>query len=150
LRRATPADADTLTAIALEAKAHWGYPAEWLAVWRSALTIHAEWLRSNVAVVAAHQVRPVGFVGMEPVDGGIWILEHLWVLPEWIGQGTGRALLHRAQELARAGGAAALELDADPYAEPFYLRMGARRIGEVAAPVLGIDRWLPRLRFEIG
>lgn len=149
LRAATPADSAALTAIAQEAKAFWGYPPAWLAAWSAALTIEPDWLRANMAYVAAEREVAVGFVGVVAEAGGTWTLEHLWVRPGAMGQGVGRALLLRAQEIARAGGAVALELDADPFAESFYLRLGARRIGEVSAPVLGIPRALPRLRFDL-
>ncbi len=57
-------------------------------------------------------------------------LEHLWVLPEHIGTGIGRALFDHAVRKAAALGATILSIEADPNAEGFYRRMGARRVGE--------------------
>jgi GNAT superfamily N-acetyltransferase len=51
-------------------------------------------------------------------------LEHLWVLPDWMGQGIGRALFRHAAERAAARGALSLTIEADPNAEPFYLPHG--------------------------
>jgi hypothetical protein len=42
-----------------------------------------------------------------------------------------------------------LELSADPNAEGFYQRMGARRIGEVPAEMEGQPRILPRMSIEV-
>ena len=39
LRPATGDDADTLTDLAHRAKAHWGYPANWMRAWDAQLTI---------------------------------------------------------------------------------------------------------------
>jgi hypothetical protein len=37
----------------------------------------------------------------------------------------------------------------DPYAEPFYLKLGARRIGEVASPMEGApSRTLPLMEWR--
>jgi len=39
----------------------------------------------------------------------------------------------------------------DPHAEPFYLRLGARRVGEIAAPMPGApERKLPLLELDGG
>jgi GNAT superfamily N-acetyltransferase len=52
-------------------------------------------------------------------------LEHLWVSPEHIGTGIGRALFDHAVRRAAALGATTLSIEADPNAEGFYRRMGA-------------------------
>ena len=85
------------------------------------------------------------------LDGSPWELEHLWVHPDWLRRGIGRALLARAMEAAAEKGEAALLIDADPHAEAFYLAAGAQRVGAVAAPIAGQpDRVLPRLLLAAG
>jgi len=64
-----------------------------------------------------------------------WELEHLWVAPQFARRGIGRALLAHAVSTARACGASAVLIDADPNAEAFYLACGAARVGTVAAPI---------------
>jgi hypothetical protein len=44
IRRAIPDDAQQLSELARRAKAHWNYPAEWLAAWQSELTIEPRYL----------------------------------------------------------------------------------------------------------
>jgi hypothetical protein len=50
-------------------------------------------------------------------------------------------------DLARERGGHELRIESDPYAEPFYERLGAVRVGETPAPVAGVERCLPVLRF---
>ncbi len=67
-----------------------------------------------------------------------------------MGRGVGRALFEHARKVAAEAGATVVEIDADPYAEPFYLRMGARRVGEVQSEVDGQPRVRPLLHLEVG
>jgi predicted N-acetyltransferase YhbS len=91
---------------------------------------------------------PVGFYAL--VGGGsVLELEHLWVLPEFIGRGVGRALFEHAIRKAASLGAEALRLEADPNAEGFYRRMGARRAGENVYEIEGQSRVLPLMVVEL-
>ena len=70
-------------------------------------------------------------------------LDHLWVAPEQLGAGVGAALFVHAARTARAEGASELRIASDPNAEGFYVKMGARRAGEVPSRPAG--RTLPLL-----
>ncbi|MFV9505771.1 MAG: GNAT family N-acetyltransferase [Oscillochloridaceae bacterium umkhey_bin13] len=73
-------------------------------------------------------------------------LEHLWVEPTAMRRGVGAALFAHAVKLARARGAQRLRIESDPYAESFYLRMGAQPVGAIAAPIDGApERVIPVL-----
>lgn len=148
IRRATADDTPVLTAIARAAKAHWGYPAEWLAGWEPMLTFTpADLVRADFFVIE-QDGRLLGFSATLP---GIprWTLDHLWVLPEAMGHGLGRRLVEHALSRAIAAGATGLAIESDPNAEGFYARLGARRVGWNAAPVPGAaDRRLPRLELD--
>ncbi len=50
---------------------------------------------------------------------------------------------------AAAWGAKSVEIEADPNAEGFYLRMGARRVGENVYEIEGQRRVLPRMVVEL-
>jgi hypothetical protein len=67
-----------------------------------------------------------------------------------MGRGVGRTLFERARTLAAEAGADGLAIDADPNAEPFYLHMGARRVGEVRSEVDGQPRVRPLLHLDLG
>jgi GNAT superfamily N-acetyltransferase len=146
--RAHPEDAAELTEIAMLAKAHWGYPQRWMDLWRITLTIEPETIRDQEVYVAVEDGRRVGFytlLGRPPVLD----LDQLWVRPEWIGKGFGRALVEHALGRAAALGAGQVNVQAEPHAEGFYQRMGARRVGEYSYELDGQPRILPKMIFEI-
>jgi len=82
-------------------------------------------------------------------SGDVLELEHLCVLPGWIGSGVGCWLFEHAMREAALRGARAVGIEADPNAEGFYLRMGARRVGENVYEIEGQKRTLPLLSVEL-
>ena len=147
IRRARQDEADALSALAARSKAHWGYDAAFLERVRDAMTLHPEDVaRHEVWVLESPSGTPMGYHRVIPGDPAE--LEDLWVEPSAIGSGAGRRLFAHAVEVARASGASALEIDADPNAVGFYERMGAVRIGETASNLIP-GRTLPRLRISI-
>lgn len=144
LSRAIPADAAELTRIAHAAKRHWGYPEEWIAKWSSALTVTAEFIAAHPTVIARLDGQSVGFAALTGL-GRQLRLEHLWVLPPFMRRGIGRALFYEVSRLGRAAGWSVLQIVSDPNAESFYLRRGARRIGEEYSDLDGHRRALPVL-----
>ena len=147
--RAKPEDADALTAIAHAAKRHWGYPERWMESWRDILTMRPEFIGSNIAYSAIEEGRAVGFYLLTTESDGLH-LDHLWIAPHAMGRGIGRALFEHAVEESRRLGHRSLRIEADPNAEGFYARMGARRVGETIAEIEGQRRELPLLLYEFG
>jgi GNAT superfamily N-acetyltransferase len=128
LRPALPSDADDITAVTLRSKAYWGYDREVLERMRPMLTMNPDQIRDDRIVVAEQDGTLLGYyqLGGEPPDGE---LVDLFVEPQVIGTGLGRLLWQHAVASARRRGFRTLSLESDPHAEPFYLRMGAERIG---------------------
>jgi GNAT superfamily N-acetyltransferase len=147
IRRALPEEAETLSAIALDAKRYWGYPEHWIKHWESDLTISADFIRDNQVYVAEAEGEIRGFYAL-CVDGDKAELDHMWVTPACIGTGIGKELFLDAMDRAAALAVRDVELSADPNAVGFYKRMGARQIGEVDSPIDGQPRKLPRLKIE--
>jgi GNAT superfamily N-acetyltransferase len=145
--RALPTDAAALTRIAHAAKRHWGYPEAWIALWNDALTVTPQALERHAVYCAVEGIELLGFYALAG-SGPTRELEHLWVTPEHMGAGVGRRLLHHAVETLRATGGVTLRIVSDPNAEGFYLKMGARRIGEMPSQPEG--RALPLLLLEVG
>ena len=144
LRGARADEVAALSALALRSKAHWGYSAEFLDAVRDELTLSDV---TGVVVADVDGGALAGFVRLT-VDGDAGELEMLFVDPPFIGAGIGGRLLEHALAAARAGGARRLGLDADPDAEGFYARYGARVVGR--SPSASIPgRMLPRMEFEI-
>jgi len=148
IRRALPADAATLTRIAMASKRHWRYPERWIELWTEALTITPELVLQKEVFAAATAEAVAGFYALSGRERPA-VLEHLWVHPDHIGTGVGRALFDHAMERAASLGAEVVEIESDPHAEGFYLRMGARRVGEQVTSVDGQPRSLPLLRVEV-
>lgn len=148
IRRAKEPDAAELTRIAHEAKRYWGYPERWIELWRDDLTFSPEFIAGNEVYVAEDGGEALGCYSL--VAGTPhWILEHFWIRPAAMGKGLGRRLFEHARAVAAAAGADVLEIDADPNAEAFYLRMGAVRIGEVRSEVDGQPRVRPLLHLRL-
>jgi GNAT superfamily N-acetyltransferase len=146
--RAEPSEAATLSAVAWAAKAFWKYPSDWMEQWREQLTITPIFIAENEVFAAIINGQTIAFYALLQKPE-VLRLEHLWVLPDWMGQGIGRALFRHAAERAAARGAFSLTIEADPNAEPFYQRMGAVRSGVIATDVEGRCRDLPILTFGL-
>ena len=149
MRLATGDDAPALTALARQAKSHWGYPSEWIELWRDELTITPAYIADHTTFVAAEDGVPVGMCALEKrADGGA--IENVWIAPDRHRLGVGRALVMRALREAAMAGLSSVRVVSDPFAEGFYSRLGAERCGQVAAPMPGApDRTLPVLAFAV-
>jgi GNAT superfamily N-acetyltransferase len=149
IRRAAPDDAARLSAIARAAKAHWRYPGAWLAAWEPVLTITPDYVRREIVFVGVRDGEPIGFYALEP-RADRWSLEHMWVEPGEYGRGVGRSLFAHALGTVRALRPGVVVIESDPFAAGFYVRMGARQTGTVAAAVEGDpNRRLPVFEIEV-
>jgi GNAT superfamily N-acetyltransferase len=149
IRHAQPSETEQLTAIAHAAKRHWGYPDEWIEQWKPALTITPQFIADNEVFVAIINEAIAGCCALV-VTGALAEIEHMWIKPEHMGSGVGRALFEHARDRARELQLNVLELSADPNAEGFYERMGAKRIGDIPAGMNGATaRVLPRMRINL-
>jgi len=126
IQEALPYQAAELSAIAFQAKGYWGYASEQLDLWKKEfLTIAPEYIRANrVWVAALAMPRLVGFAAIEQ-SGEEAMLDHLWVLPEYIGKGIGKRLFfHVAATIPQ------FVFTSDPHADDFYRKLGAQKIGD--------------------
>lgn len=147
-RPATLADLAALSALALRSKAHWGYDAAFLGACRAELTLTPETLQTHDVWMVEAQRQPIGFYSLGDLGGAEADLVHLFVAPEAIGTGVGQALWAHAVARARAQGYASLRIESDPYAEAFYRKMGAERVGWSTSSVQP-GRSLPLLTFSL-
>jgi len=145
--RAVPTDAARLTEIALAAKRHWGYPESWMARWTAGMTITPDFITRNEVYLAALDGEVVAFYGLIPSKPKA-ILEHLWVLPAFMGKGLGQGLFAHALSRCRELGIARLEIESEPNALGFYARMGARKVSERVYELDGQTRVLPILEIS--
>lgn len=128
-------DAPILTHIAVTAKRHWNYPEQYYEIWKDELTIAPEYIKRNTCFMASRQDVIMGFYSIAEnpddfysgdvlVKKGFW-LEHIFVLPEYHGKGTGTHLIGHAKEFCKTSGIDKLMIFVDPMAEGFYKKSGA-------------------------
>ncbi|GGF44131.1 N-acetyltransferase [Marmoricola endophyticus] len=148
VRPALPDEAPTLSALAFESKAHWGYSASFMESCRAELTVDPAACDGTRVVLAEDDEGVTGFyrIGGTPEEG---TLDDLFVAPGRMGRGLGRLLLAHAVRTARSLGMTSLFIDADPHAVGFYERAGAVHVGEVASGSIS-GRVLPQLRLTTG
>lgn len=172
-----PKHAKDLTYIAISAKRHWNYPEAWIQHWLPQLSISAEYISSNEVWMMTDEGKPIGFYALsESViasdevakqsqtetlgllrreehtprnDISYYELGHLWVLPEYIGKGIGKQLLGHAFERCKLLNITTLKIYADPNAQPFYEKMGAKKIDEYHSELFGEDRVLPIMEINL-
>ncbi|GAA3012924.1 GNAT family N-acetyltransferase [Streptosporangium longisporum] len=147
IRAARAAEAGALSELAVRSKAHWGYDEEFMAACRDELAVPESEIARLRTTVAEHDGRVLGFATLEgdPPEGSLGML---FVEPDAIGRGVGRRLFEHAVATAADLGFERLTIDADPNAEPFYLAMGAVRIG--ATPSGSVPgRMLPLLAITV-
>jgi GNAT superfamily N-acetyltransferase len=148
ITRAKRDDASALTAIAFAAKRHWHYPERWIESWRGALTIRPDFVATHETYTATIAARTVGFYALSCKGNRVELL-HMWVLPDAMGRGVGRALFLHAVERVKTLGFRELEIESDPNAEGFYQRLGARRVGSRIRELDNKQHELPILVYEI-
>lgn len=147
LRPARPDEAAFLSELAVRSKAHWGYDDDFLAGSRIQLTVHPDEVVARRVTVAELDGEVVGFYSLE---GGPPVAELglMFVEPGHIRSGIGRRLWTHATTTAAALGIESFEVDADPFAEEFYLAVGAIWVGETPSSIVP-GRMLPRLTFAV-
>jgi ribosomal protein S18 acetylase RimI-like enzyme len=134
IRAATQLDLPALNEIAFAAKAHWGYSKEQLEIWNADIEITDELLHTTRIYLYEVNGHPVAFYQLDdrPIP---WDLSALWVSPQHMGKGIGKALLTHASDSAASRGQSELSIDADPNAIGFYLASGCKIVGTVSAPI---------------
>jgi len=129
LRLAADDEAKLLSDLAGRSKSYWPYDEDYLKVCRSVTHVTAQDIQRWPFTVAACDRVIYGFSAPCEVNGEN-MLDHLWIEPCMIGRGLGRRLFSEAVRHAKALRWPSFTIASDPYAEHFYLKMGARRIGE--------------------
>jgi len=131
IRPARPYEAALLTALCRRSKAHWGNDAAFMAACAAELTVTAERIAAGMTFVREADGAVAGMYSLDPMDDPARIeLDLLYVDPDAIGSGHGRALMEHAKAEARRQGARLLVVQADPNAAGFYAAMGGVQVGD--------------------
>lgn len=148
IRSAKRGESQSLTALCVRSKAHWGYDAAFMKLSAAALTVNEDDITAGRVLVAVDDADRV--VGMACVltEGDTADLDALFVDPPAIGSGAGRALFEAAVILARRQGVRRMTILADPNAAAFYERMGARYLRNAPSDAIP-GRTLPFYEYDL-
>jgi len=146
IRKANDDEAEKLTEIAIASKKYWNYPESWFEEWSDVLNISPETIHNLDIWVAENDSSPFGFVGIS-VSDSVAELEHLWVHPDYMSQGTGKSLFKKVIDYCQCNGVKKIRIESDPNAQGFYEKMGAHQVGFVESKPK--PRKLPVLIFAV-
>jgi GNAT superfamily N-acetyltransferase len=149
IRRARPDEAPALNALTGRSTLHWGYEPAFLDWEPEALLVTTGLIAGSPVYVYEEDARVLGYHALleKPPH---WYLDKLFVEPDRIGTGLGKALWLHAVATARDLGITELMLDADPNATPFYRAMGCTWLGEQATTWPGWNLQLFRFTIPAG
>jgi GNAT superfamily N-acetyltransferase len=129
-RAATNADHTAIRALFRRSAVHWESDRAWLL----ANPQHLEWDGAALERARVYDDGSIrGFSSWELVDGVLEVVD-LFVEPDAMGRGVGRALIVDLTNVARELGAQAMEVTGNPNALGFYLAVGFEVTGERATP----------------
>jgi GNAT superfamily N-acetyltransferase len=150
IRAARHDEAPALTALCIRSKAHWGYDAEFMRLSAAALAIPETLIDAGHVIVAETATgHLLGVAAVTPLsETGHFDLALMFVEPNAIRTGIGRALFTAAVEIAAREGGVRLSILADPFAEAFYRRLGAVRNGDAPSDAIP-GRRVPLLEYTI-
>lgn len=147
VRPATIHDSEALTKISFAAKRYWKYPEEYLEIWKDELTITPLYIMNNILYVAEEDGQAVGYFSLVEVKGDFWSrevlvnkgfwLDHIFILPRYIGQGIGSKLISVFKEKCKEMKIDKVKIFADPNAKGFYDKIKAHYLGEVPSSIEG-------------
>ena len=149
VRLARPDECDALTALAMRAKASWGYSEDFMAACQPELTMTQAKIAAWTVWVAQSDQTICGMIALNLQPGSDKAeIEEFFVDPNFHGRGIGRTLLSKLLEACFSCGVKAVGLDADPNAEGVYSRFGFTTIGR--SPSRSIPgRTLPRMELRL-
>ena len=137
-----------LTALALRAKAIWGYSDQFMADCAAELTVSEADIRTQQFFVLDLDGEVIGFCALLENGEGEGELAHVFVEPARLREGHGRRLVEHAKDAARARGWQSLSVESDPNARAFYLTCGGTQIGTVPSGSIP-GRHLPLIKIAL-
>ena len=150
IREAISDDATFLSNLAIRSKAHWGYSTEFMEACVDELSVSPAYIENGDFhyVVAVVDEEVVGFYELEGLSGDEIELGALFVDPDHIGTGVGKALIERAKRHAIKLGASKLNIQGDPNAEKFYRSAGGEPTGSKESESIP-GRFLPMFQISL-
>ncbi|WP_437955719.1 GNAT family N-acetyltransferase [Sorangium sp. So ce119] len=149
IRLARLDEAGSLTALCRRSKAHWGYDDDFLRLAAPALLVDAEAIgERRVFVSVDREDRALGVARLDIEAPDVAELGLLFVDPPAMGLGVGTGLFVHVAAEARRRGCCRMTILADPFAAPFYERMGARYLRQAPSDAIP-GRTLPLYHLDL-
>lgn len=150
IRKAKPQESESLSALAIRSKAHWNYSDEFLQDCMEELSYTAEQIShpNHWFYVASLNDQIQGFYQLVKITPDEIELEALFVEPKLVGQRLGKILFEHAIQLATNEDFSKVQIQSDPNATEFYLKMGCTKTGELESQSIP-GRFLPLLSFDL-
>jgi len=150
IRAANLSDAEFLSNLAIRSKAYWGYSSDFMNACLDELSVSRAYVESSDFhyAVAELDENIVGFYALEGLSGDEIELGALFVDPDHIGTGVGKALIEEAKIHAAKLGAGKLYIQGDPNAEKFYRAAGGVPTGSKESESIP-GRFLPTFQISL-
>ncbi|PYZ97010.1 GNAT family N-acetyltransferase [Alteribacter lacisalsi] len=145
-RKAEKRDSRFLSSLAYKSKAYWGYSEEFLDKCKEDPTVTEEDIEENPVFVVESDGSIVAFYSFTLNEASK--LESLFIDPDYIGKGVGRVIWRDVLTNAKDIGLSEFYLDSEPYAEGFYSKMGADKVGTIQSTVFP-GRSLPLMKVTV-
>ncbi len=125
-------EAFLLTTIALRSMSYWGYKDNEIEKCADLLTVDEELITTYPVIVVQDHEEVIGFAALKEVEGRPY-LRHMWLDPSVIRLGLGRRLFDSILKEARKFHYSEVLINSDSHAEEFFLKLGAKKINELAS-----------------
>lgn len=135
-KKAKAEDCNLLTETAISAKKYWGYADELIRQWIDLLTITEDNLQRGQVYKCFAEEEYIGFFALVP-KGNYILVEHLWLLPEFLNKGYGTQTIKEIKRISKEEGFKYIEVFAEPNTNEFYEKMGAECVRTVLTTVPG-------------
>ncbi|HDX9577248.1 TPA: GNAT family N-acetyltransferase [Bacillus pseudomycoides] len=146
VREAFIKEATELSNLALASKATWNYGKEFILACKEDLTITEQYIKNNYVYVLEENKEVIGFFSFQRKE--VDSLDFLYLHPTYKGKGYGGILWESVVQKATELHIKNFTIDSDPNAKGFYVKMGAKLIGETPSTVFQ-NRLLPLLRYDV-
>lgn len=137
-------DIPILNDISVKSKKYWGYPQEWIDNWKDDLEVRTEHFSEYLIFKIVVEKEIAGFCAISENEEN-YDIEHLWILPEFMGKGYGKLLLSTSLKKAATKNKE-IVVTSDPNSESFYNKMGFTTFTKIERYPKG--RFLPIMKME--
>jgi GNAT superfamily N-acetyltransferase len=135
VRRACPSEALPLTSVAVRGEAYWGFGDGYMNAFRERYLVSREFIEANHVFVATDGDAILGFFTLIK-EASTACLEFMYIDPGCLGRGIGRILWNHMIEYCRLHRWEAVQFVCGPEPKAFYLKMGAKVMGEEESKVV--------------